>query len=86
MYKVYWTEALAPSEMFPAINEQPRSKDFDSKDMVGALNLMESLRRRRKAGENLSFIGMVAEDPNSVGEPGVSDKLPEGYDWKKRRI
>lgn len=72
--------------MFPAITEQPMCRTFQSNEISAALALMEDLRKRRRSGEKLSFIGFVSEDPNSVGEPGVSDKLPDGYDWKKRRI
>lgn len=79
MYKVYWTKTVGQ-------DEQLNSQNFDSSNIDDTLKLLESLRQRRKAGECLSFIGMVSENPDCVGEPGVSDKLPEGYDWKKRRL
>lgn len=64
----------------------PKHKMFSSTELTQAVKFCEELRTRRRAGEKLSFISMASEDPNSVGEQGVSDKLPEGYDWKKRRI
>lgn len=101
MYCVYWSETvparhpdmiaswkemtgeeLDPSETITV----PRRQVLNSDQLTIALQLCEELRRRRRNGEAISFIGMVSEDPNCVGEQGVSDKLPEGYDWKKRRI
>lgn len=60
------------------------SKLFSSSELTNALQFCEELRRRRRDGAPFSFIGMVSENPDSVGQPGVSDKLPEGYDWTKQ--
>ena len=101
MYTVYWTEVVPDPVItelrmdFSVANETPTSEPkagqansvvFDTKEMNLAINFMAKLRDRRAAGELISFVGMVSEHPDSVGLPGVSDKLPEGYDWKKRRI
>ena len=74
MFKVYWTEAA-----------QARSADFDSADMTKVLAQCEALRARQRAGEPVSFICLVSENPDSVTKPGVDVTGPE-YDWKKRRV
>lgn len=55
------------------------SKHFTMNEMTDALNYMETLR---KAGN--WYVGMVSQNPFSVGRPGVSDKLPEDYSWSKQ--
>jgi hypothetical protein len=47
-----------------------------------ALKLCEDIRKT----PDTSHVCLQSELPNSVGKPGVSDVLPEGYDWYKRRI
>lgn len=49
-------------------------------DLLGALKLTEAKRK-----EGLRHVVLSSENPDSVGQKGVSDKLPEGYDWTKRR-
>ena len=75
MYKVYWTSP---------IGNDCHAEDFD--DMTTALHataVHRSLGRR--------FVTMVADNPNSVGKPGVDSVidgvLPNGdvYEWKMRR-
>ena len=53
---------------------------FEMTQMSEALKYMEVLR---KAGD-IYYIGMVAENTESVGKPGVSDKLPDDYSWTKQ--
>lgn len=99
MYKVYWTEEVpAHSELQiqvwlevtgepldpNAVEALTHARLFSSLDLNDALAFAEELRMKRRAGAKYSFISLVAEDPNSVGEAGVSDKLPEGYDWTKQ--
>jgi hypothetical protein len=99
VYVIYWTKTVprhTPSqmdawyhmtgEMFDLTEtvDVVMSKRFDTTEMSAALEFSESLRKRRKEGELLSFITMASEHPDSVGQLGVSDKLPEGYDWSKQ--
>lgn len=107
MYCVYWSEThLARTEsqihqwyqltgemLDPAATvTTPHRQVLRSDQLTLALELCEELRRRRRNGEAISFIGMVSEDANQVGEMGVDSivdgKTPDGqvYDWKKRRI
>lgn len=54
--------------------------------LTGALRICE---QKRQAG--YTFVTMVSEDPNSIGQPGVDSvedgQLPDGteYTWRKRR-
>lgn len=78
MFKVYWT----------LVNDQ-REKEhcaFETTLLTEALTFSENLRRQRREGAQISHIVMSSENPDSVGQQGVNDILPEGYDWKKRRI
>jgi hypothetical protein len=75
MYAVYWLE-----------NNQPQHQVFDTVQITETLKFTEMLRLRQRNGEAVAFVTFCSENPNSVGLAGVSDKLPEGYDWKKRRI
>ena len=74
MFKVYWTE-----------DGRPQSQDFASNEMTQSLQFMEALRTQRRNGiRNLSFITMVSENPDSVGQAGVDETGP-GYrdQWNK---
>jgi hypothetical protein len=77
MYMVYWTIAEH------GVNK-PHSRPFDTSEMVAAMQFMEQLRTRQRAGEAIRFITMCSEHPDVVGHPGV-DVTGPGYDWKKRR-
>ena len=77
MYMVYWTEVDDG-------NALAQSREFASSEMGGAMQFMEALRKRQRDGEGVCFITMCAENPDSVGHPGVADPDP-GYNWKKRR-
>ena len=107
MYKVYWTfshvkytpmvvqnwlNRTGEDLSADAIEHKNHSVTFDSSDMDSALILMNELRQCRKSGQAISFIGMVSENPDLVGESGVDEvsngMCPDGepYTWKKRRI
>jgi hypothetical protein len=77
MFLIYWTEVQNEVAM-------PASKEFPSNEMGPALTFSESLRARRRAGEEISHIVMSSENPNSVGQAGVG-VTDSSYDWKKRR-
>jgi hypothetical protein len=79
-WKELTDELLVPIET----TQRSRYRRFGSKELTEALHFCEELRTDRRAGEPISFITMASEDPNAVGEQGVSDKLPEGYDWTKQ--
>jgi hypothetical protein len=75
MYKVYFT------------NEWGEARSYDEESLTEALSLAQGLRRSSRN----SFVTIVSENPDVVGEPGVDavmdGKLPDGndYEWKKRR-
>jgi hypothetical protein len=77
MYMVYWT--VVDGDIFT-----PHEKAYDTSEMVGAMQFMEQLRTRQRAGEHVRFITMASEHPDSVGHPGV-DVTGSDYNWKKRR-
>lgn len=77
MYMVYWTEAEANVA-------GPRARAFGSEEMAAAMQFMEELRNRQRAGQPVSMITMASENPHSIGRPGVADAGPD-YAWKKRR-
>ena len=77
MYMVYWTEVGDGTA-------EPKSRDFASTEMSEAMQFMEGLRKRQREGDDVCFITMCSENPNSVGHPGVADPDPD-YNWKKRR-
>ncbi|HJV75664.1 MAG TPA: hypothetical protein VJ654_15675 [Noviherbaspirillum sp.] len=79
MYMVYWTETEADSGTSRAYGWP-----FDTNEMSAALQFMEALRARQRAGEGVSFVTMSSENPHSVGHPGAADPHPD-YNWKKRR-
>ena len=72
MFKVYWTEA-----------GEARSVDFQD-DLSAALAECERQRSSQRAGEDVNFVVLCSENPNSVTKPGVDVTGPD-YDWKKRR-
>jgi hypothetical protein len=61
-------ETLAPAVQF-----------FGFTELTAVLAEAERLRH---AG--MRHVSISTENPESVGKPGVNDKLPEGYDWHKR--
>lgn len=58
----------------------PQAQQFTDQEIGQALRFCEQLR---KAGKR--HVTISSELSTSVGKPGVSDELPVGYDWKKRR-
>lgn len=77
MYMVYWTEADDDKSAAYA-------RAFQSSEMRAAMQFMEELRTRQRAGEPVGFVTMCSENPDLVGHPGVADPSPD-YNWKKRR-
>jgi hypothetical protein len=77
MYMVYWTEVHANAR-------KPQQRLFNSEELASAMKFMEELRTRQRNGEPLCFIVLSSENPNSVGNAGVSDP-PADYNWRKRR-
>src|SRR5262245_54678243 len=77
MYMVYWSIAEAGERL-------ARSREFASSEMSAAMAFIEELRARQRAGENISFVTLCSENPDSVGPAGVAETGPD-YDWKKRR-
>lgn len=77
MFVVYWTSLEGD-------HPHPLSKNFNATELVAATKFTESLRAKRRAGEKLAFITIASEHPDCVGEQGVSDILPDGYDWSKQ--
>ena len=77
MFMVYWTTYDGPTAT-------PHAQSFEAADMHLALELMEALRTRQRAGEALRFVTMASENPDVVGHPGV-DVTGPGYGWTKRR-
>jgi hypothetical protein len=73
MYMIYWSQ----NDTGIAV---PKSELFNSDEMLIAMKFMEDLRKRQHAGEPLGFIGMVSENPNSVGKPGAAD-VDADYNW-----
>lgn len=77
MYMVYWT--TIENDIAEA-----QGQEFASDKMSAAMAFLEALRTRQRAGEDIRFVTMSSEHPDSVGHPGVADPEP-GYNWKKRR-
>ncbi len=69
---VYWTEIV---DEVPV----PCQHLFGMEEMSESLKFMEELRNSGIA----QFVGMFSQNPNSVGKPGVSDKLSADYSWSK---
>jgi hypothetical protein len=77
MYMVYWTEAT--DEL-----RKPAQALFPANELRAALQFMEELRQRQRAGDSVNFIVMASENPDSVGHSGAADPAPD-YKWMKRR-
>ena len=78
MFMVYWTEVHEKERT-------PKCKEFCTEGMTQALNFLESLRKKQRENGDIFHITMSAENPHSVGLPGVAETGPD-YNWKKRRI
>jgi len=77
MYMVYWTELTDQLQT-------PAQALFPASALRAALQFMEELRQRQRAGEAVSFIVMASENPDSVGHAGAADPAAD-YKWMKRR-
>jgi hypothetical protein len=74
MFVVYWLEE----------QRNARFERFEADALAHALSFAEALRKRQADGENIGFVTLCSENPQSVGKAGVADP-PADYDWKKRR-
>jgi hypothetical protein len=72
-FMVYWTQT---SDNVGS----PHSMHFTMAEMTAALAHVATLRELPE----VSFVTFVSQNPDSVGKPGVSDKLPEDYSWSKQ--
>jgi len=77
MYMVYWSVMEQGAR-------HARCREFPSSEMSAAMSFIEELRAMQRAGENISFVTLCSENPDSVGRAGVAEAGPD-YDWKKRR-
>ncbi|KND61860.1 hypothetical protein BVER_05918c [Candidatus Burkholderia verschuerenii] len=78
MFVVYW---LAPCN---GDASEAHFQRFDADALADALQFAESLRKRQALGEDIGFVTLCSENPQSVGKPGAADPAAD-YDWKKRR-
>lgn len=78
MFVVYWLGGNPDPE------GTAHYRKFDTTALAEALRFAEDLRKRQAEGEDIGFVTLCSENPDSVGKPGVADP-PAGYDWKKRR-
>jgi hypothetical protein len=74
MFVVYWL----------AKQHEACFERFDADALADALSFAEGLRKRQANGDDIGFVTLCSENPQSVGKPGVADP-PADYDWKKRR-
>jgi hypothetical protein len=74
MFVVYWLEK----------QRNARFERFEADALARALSFAEGLRKRQADGDDIGFITLCSENPQSVGRAGVADP-PADYDWKKRR-
>ncbi len=73
-FAVFWIEA-----------GRSRHELFILEDVREPLAWCEELRKLAKNGAPISHVCISSDVTSNVGEPGVSDKLPEGYNWTMRR-
>jgi hypothetical protein len=78
MFVVYWLAEGSGAET------QARFERFGADALAQALAFAEALRKRQADGEDIGFVTLCSENPQSVGRAGVADP-PADYDWKKRR-
>lgn len=83
VYRVYWTHWSDTFLPFPD-DIEGKAHAYETTDMVDALKFAEARRKEKDAGERISHITMVGENPNCVGKMGVDVTGPD-YDWRKRR-
>jgi hypothetical protein len=96
MFVVYWLEGLeglaglegSDGRHAPDADAQhgaARFARFGDSELTQALAFAEALRKRQASGEDVGFVSLCSENPNSVGKSGAAEP-PAGYAWKKRRI
>jgi hypothetical protein len=73
-YMVYWVD-ITGETFFPFHSH------FEMNEMSEALAFMEDLRKNT----DVAYVTFVSQNPDSVGKPGVSDKLPDDYSWSKQQ-
>jgi hypothetical protein len=78
MFVVYWLEGPFDT------NGYARFERFEADALAQALAFAESLRKRRADGDEVRFVTLCSENPQSVGKPGAAEPRAD-YDWKKRR-
>jgi hypothetical protein len=61
-----------------------RFERFGDRELTQALAFAEALRKRQALGEDLGFVSLCSENPNSVGKAGAAEPAAD-YAWKKRR-
>ena len=72
-FMVYWVNITG--EKF-----WPEQRHYEMHEMTEALSFVEVLRKN----PDVAYVTFVSQNPDSVGKPGVSDKLPEDYSWSKQ--
>ena len=73
MYCVFW--------MYPNQLGHFKARGQSFTDLNEAIKWCEELRQ----GGEARFVTMAVENPDHVGKIGVSDVLPDDYNWTKRR-
>ncbi len=63
MFVVYWLDANLDSE------DAARFRRFDADALADALRFAEDLRRRQADGEDIGFVTLCSENPQSVANP-----------------
>jgi hypothetical protein len=77
MFVVYWLEQRDA-------HSAARFEKFADDALTQALAFAETLRKRQAAGDDVAFVSLCSENPQSVGKAGAADP-PADYAWKKRR-
>jgi hypothetical protein len=78
MFIVYWLSACNGPDA------QAQFQRFGADALSEALQFAERMRKRQAAGDDVGFVTLCSENPQSVGPSGAADP-PADYDWKKRR-
>ncbi|GAB7525129.1 hypothetical protein [Paraburkholderia sp. 2C] len=89
MFVVYWLEGLEGLDALDALDGDARHgpahfERFGDSGLTQALAFAEALRKRQAMGEDVGFVSLCSENPNSVGKAGAAEP-PADYAWKKRR-
>lgn len=68
---IYWLDT----------ENKPQVEILQENELIPALNRANVLR-----DEGMAHVVISTNFGDSVGKRGVSDKLPDDYDWRKRRL